>query len=91
MSENMINSKIEELKELEELKKDLEKQIENIKKDFSELMDQKEEITTNKYLIRFTLCERNTISASDIKKYSLDIYNKFVKNTYYRRFSYKNI
>lgn len=91
MSDNTININIERLMELELQKKEIEKQIDAIKKDFATLMDQTEELTTNKYTLKYTLCERNTIDGAGLKAFSKELYNQFLKATYYRRFSYKTI
>lgn len=74
-----IESKLEELKELKE-----EKEAE-IKK----LLDEAglEELQVGAYTVRFSNIVRNNFNTSAFKKKYLELYNAFIKQTNYRKFT----
>ncbi len=74
-----LESKLEELKELKE-----EKEAE-IKK----LLDDNgiEELQVGAYIVRFTNVVRNNFNTSAFKKKYLELYNAFIKQTNYRKFT----
>lgn len=74
-----IESKLEELKELKE-----EKEAE-IKK----LLDETgiEELQVGAYTVRFSNIVRNNFNTSAFKKKYLELYNAFIKQTNYRKFT----
>ena len=74
-----IESKLEELKELKE-----EKETE-IKK----LLDEAgiEELQGGAYTVRFSNIVRNNFNTSAFKKKYLELYNAFIKQTNYRKFT----
>ena len=74
-----IESKLEELKELKE-----EKEAE-IKK----LLDEagKEVLQVGAYTVRFSNIVRNNFNTSAFKKKYLELYNAFIKQTNYRKFT----
>lgn len=74
-----IESKLEELKELKD-----EKEAE-IKK----LLDEAglEELQVGAYTVRFSNIVRNNFNTSAFKKKYLELYNAFIKQTNYRKFT----
>lgn len=74
-----LESKLEELKELKEEK---ESQIKTI-------LDKAgvEELQVGAYTLRFTNITRNNFNTSDFKKKYLELYNSFIKQTNYRKFT----
>ena len=74
-----IESKLEELKELKE-----EKEAE-IKKILNEAGI--EELQVGAYTVRFSNIVRNNFNTSAFKKKYLELYNAFIKQTNYRKFT----
>ena len=74
-----LEAKLEELKELKEEK---ESQI-------KALLDKAgvEELKVGAYTIRFTNVVRNNFNTSAFKKKYLELYNSFIKQTNYRKFT----
>lgn len=74
-----LEAKLEELKELKEEK---ESQI-------KALLDKAgvEELEVGAYTIRFTNVVRNNFNTSAFKKKYLELYNLFIKQTNYRKFT----
>ena len=74
-----LEAKLEELKELTEEK---ESQI-------KALLDKAgvEELEVGAYTIRFTNVVRNNFNTSAFKKKYLELYNSFIKQTNYRKFT----
>ena len=74
-----LEAKLEELKELKEEK---ESQIKT-------LLDKAgvEELEVGAYTIRFTNVVRNNFNTSAFKKKYLELYNSFIKQTNYRKFT----
>ena len=74
-----LEAKLEELKELKEEK---ESQI-------KALLDKAgvEELEVGVYTIRFTNVVRNNFNTSAFKKKYLELYNSFIKQTNYRKFT----
>lgn len=85
------NELLKDLEKLELEKKELEKKIKSIQDVFKNAMDQLETLETDQYLVRYTLCENNTIKAKELEKDYPEIYRQYLKSTLYRRFSYKAI
>lgn len=74
-----LESKLEELKELKE-----EKETE-----LKRLLDKAgvEELQVGAFTIRFTNVVRNNFNTSAFKKKYLELYNAFIKQTTYRKFT----
>lgn len=74
-----LESKLEELKELKE-----EKETE-----LKKLLDKAgiEELQVGAYTLRFTNITRNNFNTSAFKKKYLELYNAFIKQTNYRKFT----
>ena len=85
------NELLKELETLEKSKKELEKKIDGIKNVFAAAMDQLETLETDQYLVRYTLCEKNTIDGKKLEVEKPDVYKEYLKSTLYRRFTYKAI
>lgn len=73
-----LEAKIIELKELKEEKENLIKSV----------MDEAgvEELKIGAFIVRFTNITRNNFNTSAFKKKYLELYNAFIKQTYYRKF-----
>ena len=84
-----IVSKIEELKELEALMREVEAEIEKIKDDIKkELTEQnKEEMIVGRYIVRWTSIVSNRFDSTTFKKEMEELYNRYLKQTKSRRFS----
>ena len=80
---------LKDLETMENLKKDIEKQIDDIKSQLFPVLENVETIENDLYLIRYTLCERVTLDSKKIEKELPDIYKRYKKATLYRRFSYQ--
>ena len=74
-----LESKLEELKELKEEK---EAQIKKLLDDAGI-----EELQVGAYIVRFTNVVRNNFNTSAFKKKYLELYNAFIKQTNYRKFT----
>lgn len=85
------NELIKNLETLEDQKKAIEKQIDNIKNIFKKVMDQTETMETENFIIKYTLCEKSTIKIKELEMDHPDIYKNYLNSTLYRRFSYKAI
>ena len=74
-----LESKLEELKELKEEKESLVKKI----------LDDAgiEELHVGAFTVRFTNIVRNNFNTSAFKKKYLELYNAFIKQSTYRKFS----
>ena len=74
-----LEAKLEELKELKEEKEaEIKKLLDN-----TEL----EELQVGAFTIRFTNVVRNNFNTSAFKKKYLELYNAFIKQTNYRKFT----
>lgn len=74
-----LESKLEELKELKEEKETLIKKV----------LDDAgvEELQVGAFTVRFTNVVRNAFNTSAFKKKYLELYNAFIKQSTYRKFS----
>ena len=89
MSTVEITSKIEELKELEELIKEAEAEIEALKEQIKEEMTKqgKEEMEVGKYIVRWTRVLTNRFDSTKFKEVLPDVYKAYTKQVASRRFS----
>lgn len=74
-----LEAKINELKELKEEKETLIKSV----------LDKAglEELKIGTFTVRFQNIVRNTFNSSEFKKSYLDLYNSFIRQTNYRKFT----
>lgn len=89
MTERMISNRIRKLKELENQRAELDKQIEVLKDEIKEDMDNKglEEQKVGEYVVRFITVVTNRFDSSRLKKEHADIYRRYLKETSCRRFT----
>lgn len=89
MSNVEIVSKIKELKELEELKAELETELEALKDEIkAEMLKQNtEELTAGQYIVRWTNVLSNRFDSTAFKKVMPDVYKAYTKQVTSRKFS----
>lgn len=89
MSKNELVSKIEAIRELEELIVEATAEAETLRDSIkSEMLDRDtEELTAGQYIIRWTSVLSNRFDTTGFKKAYGDLYKAFTKQTSSRRFS----
>lgn len=89
MSSIEITSKIEQLKELEELIEEAKAEAEALKDEIkSEMMKQgKEEMEVGKYIVRWTSVLSNRFDSTAFKKVMPEVYKAYTKQVASRRFT----
>lgn len=89
MSNNDIISKIEQIKELEELIAEANAELDAIKDEIKEVMLEQntEEMTVGKHIVRWTTVFSNRFDSTAFKKVMPDVYKAYTKNVTSRRFS----
>lgn len=89
MSNNEITSKIEQLKELEALVREAEKEVEQLKDEIKAEMYMRdtEELSAGRYTVRWTSVISNRFDSTTFKKEMGELYNRYVKQSESRRFS----
>ena len=89
MSNNDIISKIEQIKELEELIAEANAELDAIKDEIKEVMLEQntEEMTVCKHIVRWTTVFSNRFDSTAFKKVMPDVYKAYTKNVTSRRFS----
>ena len=89
MSTIDMTSKIEQLKELEELIAEAQAEVDAIKDEIKEVMLQQntEEMTVGKYIVRWTTVLSNRFDSTAFKKVMPDLYKAYTKSVTSRRFS----
>lgn len=89
MHDAEITSKIEQLKELEALIREAEKEVEALKDELKAEMTKQntEEMNAGRYVVRWTSVVSNRFDSATFKKEMAELYNRYVKQTESRRFS----
>lgn len=89
MSTVEITSKIEQLKELEALVREAEKEVEALKDDIKAEMTKRntEEMEAGRYVVRWTNVTTDRFDSKAFKAEMAEVYNRYVKTTESRRFS----
>ena len=89
MSINEMEKKITSLKEWEELLEEAKAQIETLKDEIKAemLMQNTEEMTAGKYIVRWTSVLSNRFDTTTFKEEHAEMYKQFTKQTASRRFS----
>ena len=89
MSTVDIVSKIEQLKELEALVREAEKEVEALKDEIKAEMNRRdvEEMNAGRYVVRWTSVISNRLDSTALKKEMGELYNRYAKQTESRRFS----
>ena len=91
MTERMVNMKAKRLMELEAETKELEKEIAKLKSEIQAQMGDDEELSTNKYLIKWTFFSKAYFDTKGFKVAHPDLYNIFATDKKQRRFSVSEI
>ncbi len=89
MSKNEIISKIEAIRELEELIAEASAEAETLRDAIKQQMlaADTEELTAGQYIVRWTSVLSNRFDSTAFKKSHADLYEAFTKQTASRRFS----
>lgn len=89
MGTRAIENRVRKLQELEQMKKELDKQIEALKDEIKEDMDSKglEEQKVGDYMVRFITVVTSRFDSSKLKKDNADLYSRYLKETSCRRFT----
>lgn len=89
MSSVEMVSKVEQLKELEALIREAEKEVEALKDEIkAEMVKQDtEEMTAGRYVVRWTNVVSNRFDSTAFKREMSDLYGRYVRVTESRRFS----
>lgn len=89
MSTVEITAKIEEIKELEELIKEAEAEVEALKDEIKAVMLERntEEMEVGKYIVRWTSVLSSRFDSTAFKKVMPDLYRAYTKQVASRRFS----
>lgn len=89
MSSIEIISKIEALKEWEQLASEAAAEIESLKDAIKKEMDARgvEELEAGQYIARFTTVISNRLDTTAFKKDNSELYQRYLKQTTSRRFS----
>lgn len=91
MTARQIDIRIKGLAKLEEERKALDEKIEAIKDAIKEEMGDREEVTTGKYIIKWTMYIRNQFDSKGFKADHKGLFEKYSKPVEGRRFSYKEV
>ena len=89
MSNMELTSKIEQIKELEELIAEANAEVEALKDEIKEVMlkQNTEELEVGKFIVRWTTVLSNRFDTTAFKKVMPDVYKAYTKNVTSRRFS----
>lgn len=89
MGTRAIENRVTKLQELEQMKKELDKQIEALKDEIKEDMDSKglEEQKVGDYMVRFITVVTSRFDSSKLKKDNAELYSRYLKETSCRRFT----
>ena len=89
MSTADIVSKIEQLKEMEALVREAEKEVEALKDEIKAEMTKlnTEELNAGRYTVRWKSVISNRFDSTTFKKEMEDVYNRYVKKSESKRFS----
>ena len=89
MSTVEMASKVEQLKELEALIREAEKEVEALKDEIKAEMNKQntEEMSIGRYVVRWTSVVSNRFDSTAFKKEMAEVYDRYVRQTESRRFS----
>lgn len=84
-----MTAKIEQLKELEAIIREAEKEVEALKDEIKAEMTKQntEELEAGRYTVRWTSVTSNRFDSTAFKAEMAELYNRYVKTTESRRFS----
>ena len=87
MSENELQAKVRELRSLQALVDEAEREIEALKDEIKGFMGEREELRAGEYKIRYKAVTSSKIDVSAFQKSLPELAEHFIKKTTYRRFS----
>ena len=87
MIERAINMKAKKYMEIQSEIKELEKQLEKLKVEMTEAMNEDVELATNKYILKWPVINGSRFDTKTFKVEHPDLYNIFNKENPYRKFS----
>lgn len=87
MSERQIVNRVKKLRELEEQKAQLEKEIGALKIEIQSQMQDTEEIRAGRFIVRWTSVSSQRLDTTALKKAYAGICKRFTKSVESRRFS----
>ena len=87
MTERAINIKAKRYMELDAEIKELKNQLDKLKAEIQDEMGEKEELSTKKYLIKWTIFSKAQFDTKGFKVAHPDLYNIFASDNTQRRFS----
>ena len=89
MSANEITTKIEALRELEELIEEAKVEAESLRDEIkAEMLSRNtEEMSVGQYIVRFTSVLSNRVDTTGFKRAYADLYKQYTKQTASRRFT----
>lgn len=87
MNTNELIKKIEELKELEALIREAEAEVESLKDEIKNEMQNREEMNVGRYIVRYKVVETNRFDSKKFKDACPDVYKMYVNQTASCRFS----
>ena len=89
MSANEITTKIESLRELEELIEEAKAEAETLRDEIkAEMLNRNtEELTAGQYIVRWTSVLSNRFDTTGFKRAYADLYKEYTKQTASRRFT----
>lgn len=89
MTERMVINRVKKMQELEQQKADMEKQIDELKDQIKQDMEQKglEEMAAGAFLIRWRMVLTSRFDSKAFQKEHNALYDQYVKQTSSRRFT----
>ena len=87
MNKKELIKKIEELKELEALIREAEAEVEALKDEIKNEMQNNEEINVGRYIVKYKSVSTDRFDSATFKNACPDVYNMYIKHTVSRRFT----
>ena len=89
MSKNEIITKIETIRELEELIAEAQQEADSLRDAIKQMMlaDGTEEMECGQYMVRYQSIVSNRFDSSAFKKAHIELYKEFIRQTTSKRFS----
>lgn len=88
MTMKQIDNRIAKIRRLEEERKELEKQISEIRSEIQNEMQDAERLETNRYIIKWTSYITDRFDTNRFKEEQENLYNAYTTSRETRRFSY---
>lgn len=87
MSTHELITKIEALREWEQIKAEAEAEVEELRDEIKAVMGDQEELTAGKYKVRYPVVNTTRFDTTAFRKEHTDLYLQFTKTSTSRRFS----